>query len=62
MTQRLHQLTLNQSQMNNTLGSILNNQQSLQRETISMMNECPRDMKMNSSFGHSNVQWKEHRF
>ena len=39
VTQHLHQQMLNQSQLNDTLGSILNNQQSLQRETITMMNE-----------------------
>ena len=39
VTQHLQQQTLNQSKLNDTLGSILNNKQSLQRETISMMNE-----------------------
>ena len=39
VAQNLQQQTLNQSQLNDTLGSILNNQQSLQRETISMMND-----------------------
>ena len=39
MAQHLHQQMLNQSQLNDTLGSVLNNQQSLQRETISVMNE-----------------------
>ena len=38
VTQHLHQQTLNQSQLNDTSGSILNNQQSLQRETIPIMN------------------------
>ena len=38
VTLHLHQQMLNQSQLNDTLGSVLNNQQSLQRETISMMN------------------------
>ena len=39
LTQHLQQQMLNQSQLNDTLGSILNNQHLLQRETISMMNE-----------------------
>ena len=39
VTQHLQQQTLNQSLLNDKLGSILNTQQSLQRETISMMNE-----------------------
>ena len=39
VSQHLHQQLLNQSQLNDNLGSILNNQQSLQRETMSMMNE-----------------------
>ena len=42
MTQHVKQQTLNQSQLNDTLGSILNNQQSLQRETMSMMNEMSK--------------------
>ena len=42
VTQYLHQQTLNQLQLNDTLGSILNNQQSLQRETFSMMNELSK--------------------
>ena len=42
MTQHLHQQMLNQSQLNDTLGSILNSQQSFQRETISMMNEMTK--------------------
>ena len=33
---------LNKSQLNDTLGSILNNQQSLQRETISLMYEMSK--------------------
>ena len=33
---------MNQSQLNETLGLILNNKQSLQRETISMMNEMSK--------------------
>ena len=39
VTQHLQQQTLNQLQLNDTLCSILNNQQSLQKETISIMNE-----------------------
>ena len=39
MTQHLQQQTLNQSQLNDTLGSILNKHQSLQRKAISVMNE-----------------------
>ena len=39
VVQYLQQQTLNESQLNNILHSILNNQQSLQRETISMKNE-----------------------
>ena len=39
VTQHLLQQMLNQSHFNDTLGSILNNQQSLQRKTISMMNK-----------------------
>ena len=46
VTQHLQQQTLNQLQLNDTLGSILNNQQSLQEETISMMN------KMSKSHGN----------
>ena len=42
VTQHLHQQMLNQSQLNDTLGSILNNQQSLQRDTISMMNKMSK--------------------
>ena len=42
VTQHLHQQMLNQSQLNDTLGSILNNQQSLQREAISLMNEMSK--------------------
>ena len=42
VTQHLHQQMLNQSQLNDTLGSILNNQQSLQRETTSMLNETSK--------------------
>ena len=42
VTQHLQQQVLNQSQLNDTLVSILNNQQSLQRETISMMNEMSK--------------------
>ena len=44
VTQHLQQQILNQSQLNlnDTLGSILNNQQSLQRKMISMMNEMPK--------------------
>ena len=45
VTQYLQQHTLNQSQLNDTLGSILNNQQSLQIETISMMNEMSKSKK-----------------
>ena len=51
MTQHLHQQMLNQSQLNDTLGSILNNHQSLQRETISMMNEMSRSYE-NEQFIH----------
>ena len=51
MTQHLHQQMLNQSQLNDTLGSILNNQQSLQRETISMMNEMSKRYE-NEQFIH----------
>ena len=53
VTQHLHQQMLNQSQLYNTLGSILNSKQSLQRETISILNEMSKrheSMKMNSSF------------
>ena len=44
VTQHLHHQTLNQSQikLNDTLGSILNNQQSLQGEAIAMMNEMSK--------------------
>ena len=42
VTQHLQPQMLNQSQLNYTLGSILNYQQSLQRETISMMNEMSK--------------------
>ena len=45
VTQHLQQQTLNQPQMNDKLDSILNNQQSLQRETISMMNEMSKRHK-----------------
>ena len=41
-TQQLHQQMLNQSQLNDTLGSNLNSQQSLQRESMSMMNEMSK--------------------
>ena len=51
MTQHLHQQTPNQSQLNDTLGSILNKQQSLQRETISMMNEMSKRQE-NEQFIH----------
>ena len=47
--QYLQSQTLNQLQLNDTLGSILNNQQSWQRETISL-SEMSNNMKMNSSF------------
>ena len=39
VSQHLQQQTLNHSQLNNTLGSILNNEQSLHMETISLMNK-----------------------
>ena len=42
VTQHLQQQTLNQSQLNDKLGSVLSSQQSLQRETISMMNEMSK--------------------
>ena len=50
VTQHLHQQILSQSQLNGTSDSILNNQQSLQREIISMMNEMSKRHEMNSSF------------
>ena len=49
LTQHLQQQTLNQLQLNDTLGLILNNQQSLQKETISMMSEMSKR--------HENVQF-----
>ena len=54
VTQHLHQQMLNQSLLNDTLGSMLNNQQSLQRETISMMNEMSKRLE-NEQFIH-NIQ------
>ena len=51
VTQHLQQQTLNQSQLNDTLGLTLNNQQSLQRKTISMMNEMLKRHK-NEQFIH----------
>ena len=42
---------LNQSQLNDTLGSILKNKQSLQRETFSMMNEISKRHE-NEQFTH----------
>ena len=43
---------LNQLQLNDTLGSILKNQQSLQRETISMMNEMSKRHEKMKQFIH----------
>ena len=37
-----HNQALNQSQLNNTLGSILSSQQNLQQETVSVMNEMSK--------------------
>ena len=51
VTQHLHQQMLNQSQLNDTLGSILNNWQSLQRETLSMINEMSKRYE-NEQFAH----------
>ena len=51
VTQHLHQQMLIQSQLNDTLGSILNNQQSLQKETIFMINEMSKTHE-NEQFIH----------
>ena len=40
--QHLQQQALNQSQLNNTLSSILSSQQNLQQETVSVMNEMSK--------------------
>ena len=58
VTQHLHQQMLNQSQLNDTLGSILNNQQSLQRETISMMSEMSKRHE-NEQFIHDIQMFSE---
>ena len=58
VTQHLHQQMLNQSQLNDTLGWILNNQQSLQRETISMMNEMSMRHE-NEQFIHDILMFNE---
>ena len=42
VVQHLQQQALKQSQLNNTLSSILSSQQNLQQETVSVMNEMPR--------------------
>ena len=51
VTKHLHQQMLNQSQLNDTSGSILSSQQSLQRETISMRNEMSKRQE-NEQFIH----------
>ena len=42
VVQHLQQQALNQSQINDTLGSILSSQQNLQQETVSVMNEMSK--------------------
>ena len=42
VVQHLQQQALNQSQLNNTLGSILSSQHNLQQETVSVMNEMSK--------------------
>ena len=49
VVQHLQQQALNQSQLNDTLGSILSSQQNLQWEMVSVMNiNCHKDMRMSN--------------